>query len=227
MTFETTPQWTGLLLDIEGHLGRLEVGLMIIIREQAALCEEGVYPAVPTLFWDRDPNGEEKYAKLSFPVGALPDGRRKLYIGCKERKIRAAKAKIARTQRLEQLEHERERLDRFLRMTRADLDRVARQVAGYRVPDDLGLDLVPGQAPAGPKTGLVAVELEIGGEWVRARPKVEYDVETMLVHCCMCGHDFEMPRWQFEVDVEEEGDEVEFTCPACSKPGPFEEVFVG
>jgi hypothetical protein len=189
MTFETRPrgdpheladrsdpiEWTEILLDIERQLYHLENLLTLIISEQVALNTAGVYPAVPTLFWDNDPNGQPRYAKLSFPVDALPSGQRKLYIGCKESKITEAKQKIARTRRFEALKEERVRLERFLRMTRADLDRVARQVAGYRVPDDLGLDLAGEEASAGPKTvGDVAKLVVEQGEWLRVRPKVEY-----------------------------------------------------
>jgi len=189
MTFETTHgddhrelpdrsdlKWTDLLLDIEQHLFNLERLLTVIQGEQAHLREEGVWAAEPTLFWDNDPNGQPRYAKLSFPVGALPGGRRKVYVGCKPRKIQAAKAKIARTRRHEALEHERKRLERFLRMTRADLERVARGVAGYRVPDDLGLELDDVEGPAGPKTVGDVVKLVVEqGEWLRTRPKVEYE----------------------------------------------------
>jgi hypothetical protein len=190
MTFETRPrgdpheladrsdpnQWTDLLLDIERQLYHLEHLLTVIINEQVALCTEGVYPAEPTLFWDNDPNGQPRYAKLSFPKGALDNGQRKIYIGCKPEKITAAKAKIARTQRHEALGEERTRLERFLRMTRASLDRVADSVAGYRVPDDLGLDLAGQEASAGPKTVGDVVKLVVErGEWLRTRPKVEYE----------------------------------------------------
>jgi hypothetical protein len=184
MTFETThrgdhhelqersdpSQWTDLLLDIERQLYHLETLLMLIEREQTALREEGIYPAVPTLFWDNDPNGQPRYCKLSFPVGALPGGQRKQYVGCKERKIQEAKQQIARTRRHEALEEERTRLERFLRMTRSGLDRVAGSVAGYRVPDDLGLDLDVVEASAGPNP----LPRESAPEWIRTRPKVEY-----------------------------------------------------
>jgi len=160
-----TIEWTEILLGIEQHLFNLERLLTVIINEQVALCTEGIYPAVPTLFWDSDPNGQPRYAKLSFPRGALDNGQRKIYIGCKERKIQAAKRKIARTRRHEALKEERTRLLRFLRMARADLGRVARQVAGYRVPDDLGLELAGDVGAPGPK------------EWIRTGPpRVEYDV---------------------------------------------------
>jgi hypothetical protein len=190
MTFETTPrgdpheladrsdpnQWTDLLLDIERQLYHLEHLLAVIINEQVALCTEGVYPAEPTLFWDNDPNGQPRYCKLSFPRGALPNGQRKLYIGCKPEKIAAAKQQIARTQRHEALGEERVRLERFLRMTRASLDRVADSVAGYRVPDDLGLELHVVEGPAGPKTVGDVVKLAVEqGEWLRTRPKVKYE----------------------------------------------------
>jgi hypothetical protein len=185
MTFETTPRgdphelhersdlnvdqemdlWTGLLLDIEQQLYHLEALLSIIIGEQTALRAAGIYPAEPTLFWDKDPQGQARYAKLSFPRGALPNGQRKQYIGCKRAKIAEAKQKIARTRRHEALGKERTRLERFLRMTRAGLDRVAGSVAGYRVPDDLGLEPDVVVRGSGPK------------EWVRARPKVAYSVE--------------------------------------------------
>jgi len=177
MTFETTQRddhhelvdqvdpgpWMDLLLQILEHAVRLVEAQTAIKQAMEELEAAGIYPAVPTPFWDRDPNGQPRYMKLSFPRGALDNGR-KIYIGCRESKITEAKQKIARTQRFEALGEERTRLERFLRMTRADLDRVARQVGSYRVPDDLGLDLAGGQASAGPK------------EWIRTRPRVGYEL---------------------------------------------------
>lgn len=205
MTFETTPGgdpreladqldlsqemdlWTGLLLDIERQLYHLERLLTVIINEQVALCTEGIYPAVPTLFFDNDPLGQPRYAKLSLPRGTLDNGKRKIYIGCKPAKIQAAKAKIARTRRHEALGEERTRLERFLRMVRADLDRVARQVAHYRTPDDLGLELDVAVRDSGPK------------EWIRTRPVVRYDVEDMELPPCTCGMgDGSMPELHAE-----------------------------
>ncbi len=39
--------------------------------------------------------------------------------------------------------------------------------------------------------------------------------ETVIVTCTWCGGKFEQLRWQFEVDVEEEGDNYEPCCPRC------------
>jgi len=38
----------------------------------------------------------------------------------------------------------------------------------------------------------------------------------VVVRCSECNSEFEMPRYQFEVDVEEEGKHYEFVCPDCS-----------
>lgn len=53
---------------------------------------------------------------------------------------------------------------------------------------------------------------------------VEYHTEgdTVVVRCAGCGREFEIPRWQFEEDVDMEGKDAEFYCEACDMPLPLE-----
>jgi len=39
------------------------------------------------------------------------------------------------------------------------------------------------------------------------------ETDTVVVTCQGCGKEFDMPRWRFKVEIEEEG---EFYCPSCS-----------
>jgi len=39
--------------------------------------------------------------------------------------------------------------------------------------------------------------------------------DTVILTCRECNCEFEQIRWQFEVDVEEEGDNYEPCCPLC------------
>ena len=42
-------------------------------------------------------------------------------------------------------------------------------------------------------------------------------MEDIVIHTCsICGLEYEQLRWQFEIDVEEEGEEYESVCPSCS-----------
>lgn len=172
------PNWTELLMGITELLYNLEAALAAIKRQQTELRAAGMWPGVPIEIWeDRDNtgHGEKRYLRLSFPKGALSGGRRKLYIGCKPEKITAARQKAARRRQWEALQEERVKLERFLRMTRSSLDRVAGQVSSYRIPDDLGLELPDREASAGPSE-LPELPRESSPEWVRIRPRVEYDL---------------------------------------------------
>lgn len=170
------PKWAEPLAGIRDGLLGLEAALLAIKKSMAELEAAGMWPGVPLEVWeDRDntSHGEKRYLRLKFKKGAWPDGRRGLYIGCKPDKITAARQKAARRRRWEALEAERERLDRFLRMTRSSIGGVAGQVQRYRIPDDLGLELDVAEASAGPKP----LPPESSPEWIRTRPVVRYDVE--------------------------------------------------
>lgn len=40
--------------------------------------------------------------------------------------------------------------------------------------------------------------------------------DTVTLTCPECHLEFEMPRWQYEIDMEEEGEGWEPVCPSCS-----------
>lgn len=47
--------------------------------------------------------------------------------------------------------------------------------------------------------------------------------DTVILTCANCGAEFEQLRWQFEVDVEEEGEDYEPACPDCL--GLFDDIY--
>lgn len=157
--------WADILTGIMEQVARLERALSAIQRDMAELEVAGMYAAVPTESWESRSNtdhGEARYLRMLFPNGVLPGGRRKLYVGCDPAKIRKARKLAGNRRRWEALEAERQRLERFLRMVRSSVGGVAGQVSGYRIPDELRLELgtpaAPGGAPSVPK---------VAGEFVR------------------------------------------------------------
>lgn len=132
-------EWSGLLGDIERQVVHLEYCLAGMRGTMARLEEAGMYPAVPSFTWEaRENDGYEqkRYLRLIFP-SRTPGIARKVYVGCKAEKVAEAKRLTRNRQVWEQLDREATRLERFLRMQRASLERVAREVAGYRLPEDL------------------------------------------------------------------------------------------
>lgn len=173
--------WTDLLGQMLTDLARLEVGLVVIRQEMAELEAAGMFPAVPTELWETRTNtqhGEARYLRLGFSTGALPGGRRKLYIGCDLKKITRARQMASRRLRWEALEAERVKLERFLRMTRSVLEREAGSVSRYEIPEELGLELGPvaagGDVSAGPKE----LPPESAPEWIRTRPQMEWNLDV-------------------------------------------------
>lgn len=137
-------EWADLLERILTDVARLEAGLVVIKLAMADLEAAGIFPAVPTESWETRGNtthGQARYLRMLFRKGALPGGKRKLYIGSNPRKIEKAKQMASRRVRWEALEAERVRLERFLRMTRSALDREARSVQRYEIPEELGVEM--------------------------------------------------------------------------------------
>lgn len=93
------------------HLGEIETGLSHL---EAA----GMYPAVPTEQWQRR-NGNGEYLYMIFRKGKNgeyqgPDGKRKVYIGCKAEAIGEARRLAANRRKYERLTAQRNEVIRWI-----------------------------------------------------------------------------------------------------------------
>jgi len=161
-------EWTDLLTGILERLAELEAGLEAMREEATELRAAGMWPAIPTEVWERRGNAthdEARYLRLSFPRGALPEGRTK-YIGCDPARIATARRKTARRRRWEELQRHIERVEGTLQNARWDLEPVQRRLRACHLPEGLVTE------GARPPADLVTK----GAEWIRTRPKVAYDV---------------------------------------------------
>jgi hypothetical protein len=136
------PKWLELLRQIRDEMVRLESALAGMRLQMERLEEAGMYPAVPSESWESRSNsthGEARYLRLVFPSRA--PGPRKVYVGCDPAKITEARKRASNRRAWEWLDREATRLDRFLRMQRAGLERVAREVSRYEVKEWLSAEL--------------------------------------------------------------------------------------
>lgn len=185
----TSEEWAELLTEIMEQVARLEAGLVAMKFEMGRLEADGMYPAIPTgEVWEKG----KRYLRLTFPCGTLLGGRRKLYVGCDPVKIQEARKKAANRRRWEELDDEIERLERYLWMTRGNLERVAGSAKRYKLPEGIPL--------------LVARELGTGDhslsrpdvpkeEWVlTGAPGVEYNLGEELATCTCGMGDGSMPE---------------------------------
>lgn len=176
-------QWAEILAGIMEELFRLEAGLVAMKRECLRLEADGMYPGVPTGdVWEPRANsthGEKRYLRLTFPAGTLPGGRRKLYVGCNSERIAEARKLAGNRCRWEELEGEIRGLERYLRMTCGDLQRVAGSVKRYELPEGLPL-LVAREL--GTDDQLLSVDPVPKEEWVLTGPlEVEYNLDLEAV----------------------------------------------
>jgi hypothetical protein len=119
-----------LLGDISQDLKRLEGDLADLRMESQALEKAGMYPRVATESW-QPRNGKGSYLEMIFPR-STPRMRRKLYIGNKPAAIAEARRMNANRRRWEALEQAIIQLERFLRMIRCEVSRLADRVARYQ-----------------------------------------------------------------------------------------------
>ena len=124
--------WWEMLGDIAQDLERLEGDLADLQKECQRLEKAGMYPAVPTESWEGRNGGETKYLRMIFPK-STPGVRRKEYIGCKRSAIAEARRLATNRQRWEELDRAKIQLERFLRIIRNELARIAERAAYYRV----------------------------------------------------------------------------------------------
>lgn len=108
------------------HLGKLE-------RAMAALEEAGMYPAVPTEQWQSRNGGEPIYLYMMFHFDHRqggytgPDGKQKVYVGCKEKRIDEARRLARNRRRWEQLQRTRQQLGAWLVDVESEVKRLARR----------------------------------------------------------------------------------------------------
>lgn len=128
------------------HLDRLR-------HAMAALEADGMYPAVPSREVWEDRGGAAEYLYLHFSTDRYgnfqgPDGKRKIYVGCKPEKLEQARRKIRNREHYNQLETIERRLNSWLANIERDLQSLTRQAENWpQLDDKLWKQLPLGQEP--------------------------------------------------------------------------------
>jgi hypothetical protein len=102
--------------------------------------QTGMYPAIPTEQW-QDRDGKGKYLYMLFRQDGNgqytgPEGKRKVYVGSPDQKIKEAQQMAANRRRWEELEMAAQRLRQWLSLYRSEIENRAREQWPYA---DLGL----------------------------------------------------------------------------------------
>lgn len=118
---------------IESALDEAGARLYGMGEEMEHLEVEGMYCAVPSEQWQGRNGSSRKYLymlfRYSYDVGGVggfqgPDGKRKVYVGCKEERIREARGLAKNRVKWEGLQRDSQGLERWIERMRSDLMRL-------------------------------------------------------------------------------------------------------
>lgn len=113
------------------------------MREQMEGLEKaGMYPAVPTEQWQARNGSANRYLYMLFRYSVVmggysgPDGKRKVYVGCKDERILEARRLVENRVHWEGVDGEMKRLRYWVKRFRRDLEGLVRQAK--TAPSGLG-----------------------------------------------------------------------------------------
>ena len=125
---EALEQCWPLTIELQEALTAQQHRAAAISAEMDSLIETGVFDAIPSESWESRNGNQNNYLRLVYPTSG--GKRRRDYVGSNVTKIKEARAKINRTQRLHDLQREHQIITNQTILAKSSLSHAIRHLRG-------------------------------------------------------------------------------------------------